>query len=422
MFTNTYFPHVGGVAESIRRLAEDCRAQGHAVCVVTPEYPGSPENEEDVIRVPALQNFNGSDFSVSLPAPFLLSKALDAFQPDIIHAHHPYLVGDTALRVSAHRNLPLVLTYHTIYEEYTHYVPVDSPQFKRFVIELTSGFANLCDHIIAPSQGVAEILYERHITTPVTVIPTGLDIERFAHGDGLSIRHQYNIPREAFLVGHVGRLAPEKNLIFLSKAVAQFLRQHEHAYFLVVGWGKSRSDMEELFQQAGVRDRVHFADVQRDQALVDHYHAMDVFAFASKTETQGMVLTEAMAAGNPVVALDATGVGDVVEDRKNGRLLQQETPEEFCRALEEFLTLPQMAWQEKRQAAEKTARKFSRESSFTKIIDVYSALQRGAQRGRGLEDDTWDALLRSVKQEWEIWSNRVSAGIEALTETPPETL
>ena len=163
MFTNTYLPHVGGVANSVRRLTEDCRERGHHVCVVAPEFPDMPDEEKEIIRVPAIQNFNGSDFSVSLPAPFLLSETLDEFKPEIIHTHHPYLLGDTALRVSANRDLPLVLTYHTMYERYTHYVPGDSPRFKRFVIELASGFANLCDHVIAPSESIAQILKERNI-------------------------------------------------------------------------------------------------------------------------------------------------------------------------------------------------------------------------------------------------------------------
>jgi glycosyltransferase involved in cell wall biosynthesis len=258
------------------------------------------------------------------------------------------------------------------------------------------------------------------VSTPITVIPTGVDLETFAEGNGAKIRELFNLPLDAFVLGHVGRLAPEKNLHFLSKTVAQFLRRHKQACFLIVGDGEFRGEMERLFQEVGVRERVHFAGVQKGQALVDHYHAMDVFVFASKTETQGMVLAEAMAAGNPVVALDAPGVREIVEDHQNGRLLQQETVAEFCHALVEFRTLSQMTLEEKQHTARNTARNFSRKTSLTKVIELYSALQPVSQKGRGLDDDTWDALLRSVKQEWELWSNLVSAGIEALTPNPSE--
>ncbi len=131
MMTNTYLPHTGGVARSVAWFSEEYRRQGHRVLVVAPTFPHAPAEEPDVIRLPAIQNFNGSDFSVRLPAPGLLVGALDRFEPEIVHSHHPFLTGDTALRVASSRNLPLVFTHHTMYEHYTHYVPGDSPPLRR---------------------------------------------------------------------------------------------------------------------------------------------------------------------------------------------------------------------------------------------------------------------------------------------------
>ncbi|MDY0093626.1 MAG: glycosyltransferase [Candidatus Vecturithrix sp.] len=416
MFTNTFTPHVGGVAESVKRLTEDCRNAGHDVCVIAPEFADMPENEHDVVRVPAIQNFNGSDFSVSLPAPLTLSHELDRFAPEIIHTHHPYLLGDTALRVSARRNLPLVFTYHTMYEDYTHYVPVDSPQLKRFVIELATGYANLCDHLIAPSESIAVILQERGVHTPITVVPTGVDCDQFASGDGVRARQQANIPEDAFVIGHVGRLAEEKNLLFLAKAVALFLQQASHAYFLIVGEGSCIQELETIFEQAGVRDQIYFAGVQKAPELMDYYHAMDLFVFASKTETQGMVLAEAMSAGAPVIALDAPGAREIVQDGKNGRLLSTEDVEVFAETLAEAAALSQQEIKKWQQAALKTAQRFSRAVSLKKILALYEEVLTVTHKSRGLEDDTWETLGRAVKQEWEIWSNRLSAGLQALSE------
>ena len=416
MFTNTFTPHVGGVAESVKRLTEDCRNAGHDVCIVTPEFADMPENEHDVVRVPAIQNFNGSDFSVSLPAPLKLSHALDRFAPEIIHTHHPYLLGDTALRVSARRNLPLLFTYHTMYEDYTHYVPVDSPQLKRFVIELATGYANLCDHLIAPSESIAAILQERGVHTPITVIPTGVDCAQFASGDEERARQQANIPEDAFVIGHVGRLAPEKNLLFLAQAVAMFLQQASHAYFLIVGDGVCIQEMEAIFEQVGVRNQIYFAGVQQAPELMDYYHAMDLFVFASKTETQGMVLAEAMSAGVPVIALDAPGSREIVQDGINGRLLSPEEVEIFAETLAEAAALSQQETQKWQQAALKTAQRFSRAASLEKVLALYEEVLTVTYKSRGLEDDTWETLGRAVKQEWEIWSNRLSAGLQALSE------
>src|SRR3989339_50554 len=126
MFTNTYLPHVGGVARSVNSFATELRNRGNEVLVIAPVFPGyeaHDSEETDIIRVPAIQQFNGSDFSLSIPVPFFIDERIDAFDPDIIHSHHPYLLGDAALRAARRRRLPLVFTHHTLYERYVHYVP-----------------------------------------------------------------------------------------------------------------------------------------------------------------------------------------------------------------------------------------------------------------------------------------------------------
>ena len=228
MFTNTYTPHVGGVARSVSAFAAAYRARGHAVLVVAPELDGQPADEPGVLRVPAVQHFNGTDFAVPLPVPGLLHAALVDFQPQVVHAHHPFLLGDTALRVAAYRDLPVVFTHHTQYEQYTHYVPGDSPAIRRFVTQLSTDFANLCDCVFAPSESVAAIIRQRGVIAPLQVVPTGVDTAAFAQGDGAALRESLEIPKTAFLVGHVGRLAKEKNLDFLAEALARFARDEPY--------------------------------------------------------------------------------------------------------------------------------------------------------------------------------------------------
>ena len=229
MFTNTYRPIVGGVSESVQRLKGRLQAEGHRVLVVAPKLQGQPRHEPDVIRVAAVQHFNGSDFSLPVPIPGQLYEAIEAFEPDIVHSHHPFLLGDTAARAAETYGLPLVFTHHTLYEHYTHYVPGDSPRMQRFAVALSTEYTHLCDAVIAPSESTRSLLFRRGANSAVYVVPSGVDTRRFANGDGRALRRRMGIPESAYLVGHVGRLAQEKNLPFLARAVADWLAGHpEH--------------------------------------------------------------------------------------------------------------------------------------------------------------------------------------------------
>jgi glycosyltransferase involved in cell wall biosynthesis len=369
------------------------------------------------VRIPAIQHFNGSDFSAVLPVSGLLSDILDDFMPDIVHAHHPYLLGMTALRIARYRELPLVFTHHTLYEKYTHYMPVDSPAFRRFVIELATRYANLCNQVFAPSESIATLLRKRGVIAPIEVVPTGVDVERFAQGDGAGFRRIMGIPEDAFVVGHLGRLAPEKNLVFLSEAVAAFLKREPYAHFLLVGKGPSDPDIRAVFEREGMSGRLHIAGILLPSALVDAYHAMDVFAFASKSETQGLVLIETMAAGVPVVGLDAPGVREVVCNKHNGRLLKEETREAFCAALQWTAALPAARLRQLRQGALETADTFSMQHLADKALSCYKALYKEAFIARPQEYEQWERVLRLVKAEWDILKGMAWAVDAAFSET-----
>jgi len=411
MLTNTFTPHVGGVARSVETLSHELRKMGHRVLVVAPEFEGRPEDEEDVVRVPAIQKFNGSDFSLRLALPGYLTDSLDEFRPEIAHSHHPFLMGDSALRIAAVRDLPLLFTHHTMYEQYTHYVPGDSPALQRFVVQLSVGYANLTNQVIAPSESVASILAERGVETPISVIPTGVDLSRFVSGDRAGFRAGLGIPPRALVVGHVGRLAPEKNLRFLSRAVARFLSEkrqfdaNEHAVFLVVGSGPSAQEVEGIFRQHGLSGRLHLAGPLEGRRLADAYHAMDIFAFASRSETQGMVLTEAMAAGVPVVALDAPGAREVVHDRVDGRLLPREDSGAFTAALRWVASRPPEERRKLQAACRRTARSFSLEACAERVLYLYERTRSTERLPRAVGDNLWSSAVRLIEAEWELWVN-----------------
>ncbi|MEW5804823.1 MAG: glycosyltransferase [bacterium] len=414
MFTNTFIPHVGGVANSVKVFTDEYRRRGHCVMVVAPVFEHMPQDEQDVIRIPAIQNFNGSDFSASLTIPLGLSRKLEQFQVDIIHSHHPYLLGDTALRTAASLDVPLVFTHHTMYEQYTHYVPGDSPRLQHFVVELSTGYANLCDHVIAPSESVAAILHNRGVKTPVTVIPTGVDVDRFSKGNGSALRAESGIPADALVIGYVGRLAPEKNLEFWAAAVAGFIGRSKKNHALIVGSGHSQGKMEDIFIKADVIDQLHFAGILTGDKLISAYQAMDVFVFTSKSETQGMVLVEAMAAGVPVVALNAPGVREVIRDTENGRLLGEERIDLFVSALSSIALMDEKDRQSLKDAARRTAREFSTAGSADKALGLYQQLLDRDHTAVNLEHGALSSILRRIEEEWSIWSNRLSAAGKAV--------
>lgn len=411
MMTNTFTPHVGGVARSVESFVEEFRRRGHRVIVVAPEFEGAPANETDVIRIPAIQHFNGSDFSVQLPIPGILDDALAEFEPEIVHSHHPFLLGDTARRIASAYGLPLIFTHHTMYEEYTHYVPGDSHAMKRFIIKLTTGYANICDRVIAPSESVADALKRREVTTPISVLPTGISLERFAKGDRAGVRKLAGIPPRAFVVGHLGRLAPEKNLEFLGRAVAAFLWAEPKAWFLLVGSGPSQERVLEFMKREGLDARIRALPSVKGQGVVDAYHAMDVFAFASKSETQGMVIAEAMASGLPVVALDAPGAREIVCDGVNGRLLMEEGMFRYADALRSVYRAPMMKRRAMISVARKSAAEFSIETTATRALELYKSVlnSRRSKRRRAASNDLWSSAMRLIKSEWEHVQNIAGA-------------
>jgi len=323
-------------------------------------------------------------------------------------------MGSTAVRLARSREIPLVFTHHTMWDHYTHYAAAaDSPAASKFVGALVAGYANLCDAVIAPSRSVKALLRERGVETRIEVIPTGVEVERYSRGNGRQFRRKHGIPETARVIGYVGRLAPEKNLEFLSAAVARFLALDGGAHFLVVGSGPSEEEIRNTLADAGGADRLHLAGLCEEQELINAYHAMDVFAFASQTETQGMVLTEAMAAGKPVVALDGPGVRDVVRDRVNGRLVSVEHRQVFAQALAWMFSRPVKQRVALRSAAHRTAEHFSMARQAERELALYrSLIDRGAAR----HDDSspWTRARGRIEAEWELLSNVAQAATRAL--------
>lgn len=410
-FTNTYLPFIGGVALSTSLYQQHLTRLGAQVTVYAPRYEGAEADGDEVRRLPSIRNFNKSDFSLPLPVSLRPSIDFGEVLYDVVHVHHPFLLGETGMNIARQYRIPLVFTYHTQYEKYTHYVPITDDLARRTIIRHTKEFCDLCDLVIAPTEDVRNMLLEREVNTRIEVLPTGIEMDKFRGADRMALRTELNLGRDEQIALHVGRLAREKNLEFLLSAMLRALERNPALHFVIVGDGDFKPVLESTAESAGpAGSRVHFLGRRQGTALINTYAASDLFVFASTTETQGMVIAEAMAGGTPAIALDADGVRHLVRDGANGRLLRSEADEEeFSQAvLEAVASRPMLrAWS---RSARATARSLDMPVLAERMLYLYRSLK--AMPNRRLKTQTMSfGLIRNyfetVWEQVENWLSRI---------------
>jgi 1,2-diacylglycerol 3-alpha-glucosyltransferase len=375
-FTNTWHPFVGGVTNSVQLYHDYLTKQGLNVVIYAPTYGRELKDGKDVRRLPSISQFLKTDFSLPLPVDW---KPIQDFRQeafDLVHVHHPFLLGETGMRMARQHRLPLIFTYHTQYEQYTHYVPVPEETARRTIIDHSAQFCNLCDLIIAPTSDIEKMLRSRNVATPIEVLPTGIELVHYREADGSPVRGELGIDTETPLLLHVGRLAQEKNLEYLMQACLRVLNEKEKPHLLIIGEGGMEEPLKQMAAESPAADRIHFMGRITGKKLAAAYKAADLFVFASLSETQGMVIAEAMGAETPVVALDANGVREVLRDGENGRMLPEDTSEAgFADAVMEALEDDEKraAW---RDASLKTAEKMDMPLLAEKLAGIYESMKR----------------------------------------------
>lgn len=354
MMTNNYKPYIGGVPISIERLTKALREQGHRVVVFAPRYGGrgtEQEGEEDVVRYSTLTQHFYSDTVLPNPLDPVLEETFAREEFDVIHVHHPVLIGKVAAHLSAKYNIPLVYTYHTQYEQYLDYAgPIHwlsrgreknnllgrlrcrgSRAIKQELAPwYLSGFMRRCHTVIAPTEGMRRTFnlqygYTYNCQADLAVLPTGLTAESYQPDREAAeeIRRRYGGEEMPLLVT-VSRLGHEKNVPFLLRCMAGLKKLLPDFRLLVIGDGPQREEYMDMCKQLDIRQQICFMGSLPNRDIAAHMAAADCFVFASKTETQGIVILEAMAAKTPVVALRASGVEDLVVEGVSGYLCPEE--------------------------------------------------------------------------------------------------
>jgi 1,2-diacylglycerol 3-alpha-glucosyltransferase len=246
---------------------------------------------------------------------------------DIVHIQTPFIAHYAGLRLARELNVPTVETYHTFFEEYLyHYVPgVPRSVMKFFARRFTVSQCNAVDRIVSPSRAMQDSLLKYGVTSAIEVLPTGLEANQFTLGNGARFRTKYGIDSNRPALLYVGRVAHEKNIDFLVHMFKRVLTQIPNALLLIVGEGPAQPHLKELVRNTGVAESVRFVGyLERDTELLDCYQAGDLFVFASRTETQGLVLLEALAQGTPVVSTVHMGTRDVLQNARGARIVEDD--------------------------------------------------------------------------------------------------
>lgn len=343
LMTNNYKPVMGGVPISIERLARGLRERGHEVTIFAPSYEGEKE-EEGVFRYKTIvKHFYGGTVIPNSLDP-KIEKEFRRNRYDVIHVHHPVLIGDTAVYISKKYDIPLTFTYHTRYEQYLSYAglirKIETASKRtdakgkisgriirginqKIVPGYISSYAKQCDFVFAPTPGMSEYL-NLNCNVPkekLMVLPTGLEKDEYEGNisNVREIRRRY-IKSGEFLFVSVSRIAHEKNIEFLIESMRRLKQKTDIPFkLLFIGEGPEKENCEKYCRDAGLKE-IDFVGQVPNSNIKDYCRAADAFLFASKSETQGIVIIEALAVGTPVIAVDASGVRDIVKSGENGIL------------------------------------------------------------------------------------------------------
>ena len=334
--TNNYIPYSGGVTQSIIAETDALRAQGHEVFIITLDFLGEKNKaQSDVFRIPCPITFMYKKNYMAIPwrPTHAIKKLLQQYKPDIVHVHHPFLLGVSALHAARACNIPCVFTYHTMYEDYAHYVPLPTFFTKKLIHGLVKHFCNAVDGIIAPSSAIKESLIKEKITKPISIIPSPLRTMFITQSSRAhpAVSDQASAKSEAveeppraranFNLVVISRFVPEKNIPFVFDIFKQL---PDNFTLTLVGYGNQYNAMQNLaFNQLKLSDqRLHFIHQPSQDELLNQYRAADLFIFPSQTDTQGIVLAESMSQGVPVIAIDGPGQRDIVVNDYNGFIVK----------------------------------------------------------------------------------------------------
>lgn len=343
IFSDTYSPQVNGVVSSILTLEKKLREQGHNVYIFTVSHPQAQHDSPYVYRMASIPFIFLKDHRVGIMYSNKAVQKIKRLKLDLILSQTEFSVGIFARLVAKKLEIPVVHTYHTVYEDYMHYVSVGVQLSPAIARKFSKSFCNHVDGVVAPTKKTEKLLKSYGVQKPIRIIPTGIDFtpfnpENYTADEVSHLKEVFNIPQNDPIILFVGRVAQEKSIDVLIKAMPRVTEQLPNAKLVIVGDGPSRLELEELAQKLEVSHCVIFTGMQPWRTIGRMYQLGDVFVSASVTETQGLTFAEAMAASLPVIAREDESIAGFVRDGYNGRLFHD--VDELATALIEVLKDP----------------------------------------------------------------------------------
>jgi hypothetical protein len=385
--SDVYFPRVNGVSTSIRTFRTELARMGHESVLVCPAYPVTAPDGPDIVRVPARYvPLDPEDRAMHWGRLRRLDRLLHGQRFDVVHIQTPFFAHYAALRFARARGIPAVATYHTLFEEYlSHYVRFAPKRWLQGLARRFSrGQCNALDAVVVPSTPMRDALAAYGVTAPMHVIPTGLRLGEFAGGDARAFRAAHGIASGQPMLLFVGRVAHEKNIAFLLHMLVHARRGIPDVVLVICGEGPAAGTLRRLARELGVERSTRFVGyLDRATTLLDCYRAADLFVFASRTETQGLVLLEAMACGTPVVALAVMGTRDVLREGEGARIAPDDAAG-FAATVVRVLRNPHERESLARRAVGYAAR-WSAPATAERMLELYAKL--AGQSANGTHDE-----------------------------------
>lgn len=372
IFTNNYLPNPYGVSQSIESFRKELESRGHEVFIFAPFWKNYLDENPRVFRYLSVDIEYKIKFPLAIPYSRKMDKILENLDLDVIHSQHPNLLGSAAMKWARKKNIPIIFTWHTLYDKYAHFFPLVPPKLAAgWAIRSARDYANCCDRVIAPTPSVKSIIENWGVSNKnIEIIPTGVEEAAYADPDRENIRKKFGIENEDILLILVSRLTEEKNVGFLFRAVISILRKNPRAKFLVAGAGNLVSHLKKMSEESGIGGRIFFEGIVSQNEIKNYYAAGDIFACASKSETQGMILTEAMYSGLPIVAVRATGAENIVLDGETGFLVS-ENEAEFGAAAEKLIADKNLRKLFSENAKRVAREKYTSKVCADKLLEVY---------------------------------------------------
>ena len=378
LFTEAYEPFISGVATSVKILKTALEQMHHEVYIVTPNLKNNElyyDNKNKILYLPGL-NTGICNTKLSIIYPKNTFKIIKSWHLDIIHSQTEFGMGLLSRIMSKKLNIPLVHTYHTLYEDYIHYILHGHfPKLmKKMAIKFTKYYCSKCDELIVPTLKIKNLFINKyHITKDINVIPTGIDTSKFILNSKMTkevnkLKKKYHLTKNDFIIGTVSRLAAEKNLQEELIAFKKLLNINSQIKLIIVGDGPYLTELKNIITNLNLINNVILTGKVKYENIPIYYHLFNVFTSFSTTETQGLTIIEALASSLPVICINDESFKEMLIPNYNGFFFKDH--QEFIKAILKLINNPNL-YLDMQLNAQNSIYKYSQEVFASEVLKIY---------------------------------------------------